>query len=447
MKYVLLLILGAIISSAIIGVSIPKLLLLFLSFFIIVFISKQRNIFAHSSKFVVLFVVVISVLLMPAFGVVTSRYGQLSTQDNKNIIEFGATIVLIVSICCAILKPVSTISQKYLYRPSLFSDRMMLFVFLCVFPISIFSYAIGLGRMGSAAVVLPFHLTGIFVFFQTKLVPALFVVYVENKILHKKKVNKKFYICYAAWSILMTLVLLSKSVFITNFIPLLIMLNLYYRPDKKTILRYLIPIVIFFFFMYPIIGILRLAQEDGKVMNATTILEAAYSDDDSGSQTKNDNFLLRPLNRVFKTGAHFYQDYEIIKNDVFFDFSRMPTIISIGGTARYQTIIIEGYTETANHSSGTSGIMDPILVGGIGLLYITIFLIMLLAAFVDRLYQKHQYSIYAILIFFVFDLICNHNVSLFFEYTSLIVTLLSVYIAYFFNFRKKGKEVVLSKVY
>lgn len=447
MKYVLLLILGAIISSAIIGVSIPKLLLLFLSFFIIVFISKQRNIFAHSSKFVVLFVVVISVLLMPAFGVVTSRYGQLSTQDNKNIIEFGATIVLIVSICCAILKPVSTISQKYLYRPSLFSDRMMLFVFLCVFPISIFSYAIGLGRMGSAAVVLPFHLTGIFVFFQTKLVPALFVVYVENKILHKKKVGKKFYIYYAVWSFLMTLVLLSKSVFITNFIPLLIMLNLYYRPDKKTILRYLTPIVIFFFFMYPIIGILRLAQEGGKVMNATTILEAAYSDDDSGSQTKNDNFLLRPLNRVFKTGAHIYRDYEIIKNDDFFDFSRMPTIISMGGTARYQTIIIEGYTETANHSSGTSGIMDPILVGGIGLLYITIFLIMLLAAFVDRLYQKHQYSIYAILIFFVFDLICNHNVSLFFEYTSLIVTLLSVYIAYFFNFRKKGKEVVLSKVY
>lgn len=440
MKYVLLILIGSLFTSMLMGVSVAILLILLLSVVIIAYISQQKDIFAHSAKLVVLFVVTVSVLIMPAYGIVTSRYGELTVLDNVKIIEFGAPIVLAASLFWLFLKSISKTSHKYRFRPSNFSDRAMTYIFLCVFPISIFSYAIGLGRMGSAAVVLPFHLTGVFVFFQLKLMPVLFVIYVENKILHKKKVNKKFYIYYVVWSLLMTFVLLSKGIFIINFIPLLIMLYLYYRPNRKTIIRILAPMVVFFLLMYPVIGVLRLSQEDGKSMNVSNIVEAAFDDDD-GMKSSNENFLLRPLNRTFKTGAHFYCDYDIIKNDKFFDFSRMPIIMSMGGSARYQTVVIEGYAETIRHSSGTTGIMDSILVGGRGLMYVTLFLIMLFAAFVDRLYQRRQYSIYSILIFFVFDLICNHNVSLFFGNPVLIVTFLSVILAYFFNFRKKRYEL------
>ncbi len=446
MKFVVLLLIGALIGSLVVGAPFYILLILFLGVCVISIICNTHDIFAHSAKLIVLFVVVVSVFIMPAYGIVTSRYGDLSMQDRARILELGAPLVLFLSVLWYITKPLSRVKKVFDYSPMIFSDKMMAVIFLSVFPISIFSYMVGLGRMGAAAVVLPFHLTGILVFFQTKLVPALFVIYVENKILNKRKVKSVFYICYIVWSFFMSLVLLSKGIFISNLIPLLILLFLYYRPNRKTIIKSLIPITLCFFFMYPVIGIMRLVQEDRKSMDFSSIIKIAYEDDESEEQSRNDNFFLRPLNRVFKTGAHYYHDYDIMKKDYFFDFSRMPIIMSMGGSARYQTVIIEGYTEGANHSSGTTGIMDPILVGGKGLMYITLFFIMLLAAFVDRLFQKRQYSIYAILIFLVFDLICNHNVSLIFEYTNLLVTLLSVYLAYFFNFRNKSKGVVLSNV-
>lgn len=436
MKFIPLALFGAIISSAVMGTSPHILLILLLSICIITNICRMHDIFAHSAKLVVLFVVVISVFLMPAYDIVASRHGELSSTDNVQILEFGAPLVLILSVAWYIFKPISYTKRRFRYRPKIFSDSLMITAFTIVFPISVFSYFVGLGRMGSAAVVLPFHLTGIFVFIQTKLMPALFVIYIENKILRKKEINRNYFICYAVWSFLMTLVMLSKSIFVSNFIPLLIMLYLYYKPRRKTVVKFLIPIIAIFFFMYPVIGVMRLLHEDNRAMNISSIMEAAYEDEENYEKSKNDNTLLKPLNRTFKTGAQLYYDYPIIKNDAFFDFSRMKMIMALGGSARYQTVVVEGYMETANHSSGTTGIMDPILVGGKGLMYITICIIMLFAACVDRMYIKCQFSVYAILIFFVFDLICNHNVSLIFEFTSLIVTLLSVCFAYYFNYRK-----------
>lgn len=436
MKLVVLLLIGALICSLIIGAPVHILLTLIIGVCFISSICNTYNMFAHSAKLIVLFVVTISVFIMPAYGIVTSRYGDLLMQDRTRILELGAPLILFISVLWYVVKPLSRDNKVYSYYPVAFSDMLMTLVFIFVFPISIFSYMVGLGRMGSAAVVLPFHLTGILVFFQTKLVPALFVVYVENKILRNRKINRNFYICYIVWSFFMTLVLLSKSIFISNLIPLLIMLFLYYRPSRKTIIKYIFPVVLLFFFMYPVIGVLRLAQDGSKSMNISSVIEAAYDDEDMDVKSRNDNTLLRPLNRIFKTGAHLYYDYPFIVNDNLFDFSRMSTIIALGGSARYQTIVVEGYQESANHSSGTSGIMDPILVGGKGLMYITVFVIMLLAALVDRFFKQKKYSVYAILLYLIFDLICNHNVSLIFEYTSLIVTLLSVFLAYYYNFRK-----------
>lgn len=443
MKFVVLLLIGALIGSLVIGASVRILLILFLGVCVISFICNTHDIFAHSAKLIVLFVVVVSVFIMPSYGLVTSRYGDLSMQDRVRILELGAPLVLFLSVLWYIMKPLSRVKKVFGYSPVVFSDKMITLVFLFVFPISIFSYMVGLGRMGAAAVVLPFHLTGVLVYFQRTMVPTLFAIYVENKILHKRKVKSVFYVCYIVWSFLMTFVFLSKSIFISNLIPLSMVLFFYYRPKRKTIIKYLGPIVLCFLFMYPLIGIMRLGQEGNK--NMSSIIEAAYNDEDLDEKSKNENAILRPLNRIFKTGAHFYYDYPILVNDGFFDFSRMSTIMALGGSARFQTIVVEGYQESAHHSSGTSGIMDPILVGGKGLMYITVFVIMFLAAFIDRLYKQRKYSMYALLLFLTFGLICNHNVSILGD-IGLLVTLLSVYLAYFFNFRNKSKEVVLSNV-
>lgn len=82
--------------------------------------------------------------------------------------------------------------------------------------------------------------------------------------------------------------------------------------------------------------------------------------------------LATPLNRTFMTPAQYMKDYSYINNEALFDFSKAPVLYAMGGSAVYQTFIIDGYPPTAIHSSGTSGLTDPLLHGGYGLSYIIV---------------------------------------------------------------------------
>lgn len=426
---------AALLSAFTIGASPVSLLLLLLSVLVMIRLLSRKNISGESSKLVVLSVIVISVFVMPAFNLVTNRHIELTLSQQAQIINFGSPIIVYCLVAWLLLKKISITSISYRYQPIHIPEYYLKIAFAIIFPISLFSYVMGIGRMGAEAVVLPFHLTGIFVFSQTKLFPALFMVFIENRILNGARLKKSYFIWYFLWSVLMTFVLLSKGILVSNFIPLFIMMYFYFKPSRYTILKYSLPIITFFFFMYPIIGLLRLSADGNSEITITSIIEA--SDDADEPTSRNDNAFLRPLNRTFKTGSHYIYDYPALANDDFFDFSRVQVLSLLGGSARYQTLVMENYPETAHHSSGSSGLMDPILFGGKGFMYIVVFAIMLMAAFCDRLYKKNRISIYALLIYFIFDLIANHNISLIYDFTSIIVTFLSIIIAYYANFRQK----------
>jgi hypothetical protein len=109
-----------------------------------------------------------------------------------------------------------------------------------------------------------------------------------------------------------------------------------------------------------------------------------------------------------------------------------------GGAAAFQTFVIDEYPSWAIHSSGTTGIMDPLLHGGYGLCYIMIILLAFFACFIDRTYPKQHYSIYIILLLFLVDFILGENISCLYSGISLqtmVARIVSIVIAYRINFK------------
>ena len=96
-----------------------------------------------------------------------------------------------------------------------------------------------------------------------------------------------------------------------------------------------------------------------------------------------------------------------------------------------------------DNSSGTTGIMDPLLHGGYGLCYIVITFIMLLAGLTDKFFRKRQYSIYSLMLLLIWGL-CNSNISSLYDPVGLqqyLVSFISMYLAYIVNFKHSVKSL------
>ena len=133
-------------------------------------------------------------------------------------------------------------------------------------------------------------------------------------------------------------------------------------------------------------------------------------------------------------------------SDRFFDFSKAPIVIAWQGAARYQTFVIDGYPPGVHHSSGTTGLQDPLLHGGYGLCYVVIFLLFLMAASIDSLAQKRLYSIYIRLVLILWGFCNSQNITTFYDSVGvqgLFLQFVAIFIAYYMNFqRKKTLSVV-----
>lgn len=264
------------------------------------------------------------------------------------------------------------------------------FVFIVGFLLTLLSYIIGIGKMGVENTSLPFHLSGIIQFCRTDLIPVLVLcLYVNRK--NKGKSVLIVLVLLFGWSLFETVVRLSKSAILFSFLPI-IMYEL--LSSKKNILKTIkpfIPIALVVLLLYPVIEVLRSSD-------SATLADSEDEISGTFENPETPNFFVKPFNRSFLTGYLFCIDRTAINDNTLFDFSQAPFVIIAGGAPKYQTFIIDGYPEGVNHSSGTTPFIDSFLMGGYGLLYISIVVMVFFAEFIDKKFRsKSNYVIVAIL--------------------------------------------------
>lgn len=425
------------------SISLPDIIFLVVGSVITIPITLQFPFKQNLAKYVVLLANWISVVLMPALHL-CEREGEVFTSiDYNRLTSFGAKVFLITSLSVLIVgllgnKKKTTVVS---YTPRPLSKSFFYKFFALAFLLTGVSYTLGLGKMGADAVVLPFHLGGFINIFRSSIVATMFAIIVENHILRKVKVPKSLYVVFLLWTLFEVIAWLSKSKLTSSFLPVFVILYLYYKPNLKTIGKYILPFVVAVLLMYPIIGAMRHYQTGSL---SKDIFEARAEVSDSEEHF----YLLSPLNRIFMTGHQYMADFSYFNSDALFDFSRLGTIMAIGGSAGYQTFVIDGFPPGVNHSSGSSGLMDPILVGGLGLCLLMILLNTIFAAFVDNSLPKRQYVIYFVLLMLVFQFSVQYNVSIFFNgvgFQYLLGRIVVIIVAYKLNYNRRIKYIIQEK--
>lgn len=414
--------------------------LFFISTIITIHTLDKVRIFSNLCKYIVFGVFIISVVIMPSWHLVTQRFeNSIPNQlEIDKLLSFG-THVYFVSICAFLLSTrlLGKVSNKYSYKIRNINDRTINLLFIILFPISFFCFALGIGRMGAEAVVLPFHLSGIINMFRRAFVPGFIAVYVENKLLKGEKVKKSYILLYFTWTLVEMLAWLSKSVVIDDFLPLIIVVVLYYKPTVRQVLKYTSPLLLVFLFMYPIIGVMRSDSVDSSSSIVERISSAKKISDEEESE--NGGPLLKPLNRMFMAPSLYIADNYMFDESSLFDFSNLPMLILFGGAPEVQTRVVDGYPEWAHHSSGTAGLIDPLMHGGYGLCYIMIFILLLFAGFIDRLVPQGKYSAFAILTLLLWRYSAFANISSIYGVLGIVqlsAKLVPVIFAYKYNYCK-----------
>lgn len=408
------------------------------------FISANFSLKENLSKYVVLITYWISLQFIAGLHLIDAS-DAIKAQDYSSAFSFGIKIYFIATLTWLIVSRNKKKNQKdsvnIQYLPVRINDSTINFLFFVITGLSLFSWSIGLSKMGAEAVALPFGLGGIINLTRSILFPILFAIIVENRIIRKESVNKKYYFLFFSWSLIEVLVRLSKSVLLLNFVYVLVVLYLYYNPSTKTIVRVATPLLVVFLFLYPVIGMIRVASLDGESIQQSI----KFATNEVSSNNESDgSFLLTPLNRTFMTADMYIKDISYIENKDLFDFSNIPLLFVSGGASGFQTFIIDGYSEDSHHSSGTTGIMDSLLHGGRGLCYLFVCLFVFIGSLIDKLYKKGMFSIYVVLMYLLWLYTNEQNISnaytiLGFQY--LFFYSLAIFIAYRLNF----KNMIISK--
>lgn len=419
------------------SVTFVNFLLGFFATLITVIKTTKYPIMSNMGKYMVLLVVWVSVVMMPAFHLIVHILNkhELTQLDYDRVQAFGFEIYFVVALAILIVggNKKNMKFRECSYMPIRFSEKYVVYLFYFLFALTAFCYVKGIGRLGGEPVRLPFHLTGIINIFRRSVVPTFFLVLIEGFVLRKERLPKKLFVLYFLWSIFETFAWMSKGVLINYSINLSLMLYWYYRPSLKKMVKICVPFLVLILFLYPIIGSLRYVDSGSFVQNFTEAKSIA-------DEKKNDDsfrVIKEPLNRLFLTGQMYAQDYSYFVHDDFFDFSRLPTLFLTGGAAGYQTLIIDGYPEDAHHSSGTSGIMDPLIHGGKGVCFGMMILLVIFGSLVDKQYYKNQISLYISLVMYIQGLCIVANVSMFYSITDIFMTCISFYAIYYINFRTK----------
>lgn len=433
---VLIVVITSIITIVVNTVAILDVLLLSISTILSLYIIRKYPVQQNFGKYIVLATIWVSVVLMPAFHLVVHILHRiiLNQADYDRLTSYGIKCFFVSTISFLIVSKV--VKKKKLvnisYTPPSIPSHFVYFCFIILFILSAFCYATGLGRMGNEAVQLPFHLSGIINLLRSKATPIFFAALMEICLRRNGKVPKNYIILYLVWTLFEMFVWMSKSTLIYNLVPAAYVFYAYYRPSTKVIAKYMLPFFALFVFLYPIIETARNIQGEDL---SKTLKEAKSMSDDS---EKDISMPLMLLNRVFMSGQLYAQDYSYINHNSFFDFSLLPALYLVGGSGRFQTIEIDGFAPTDPQSSGSTGLIDPMLHGGEGLSFIFIILYVWLAFIIDRFYVKAQYSIYINVLLLLFSFCSVASISVLYSpdgLQNMVAVLIPLYIVYLFIYK------------
>ena len=290
---------------------------------------------------------------------------------------------------------------EYLHKSTI-SDVFFDLAIIIAFFFSIISGILGVGKMGyEASVVLPFHLNGIMQFFRTDIFPIIICVFVYDHISKKRIIKNRHILLIVVWAFLESVVRLSRSAAVMSFVPLLLMFVYSNYFTKRTVIRTLLPLLCAAFLMFPVISALR---DTGDVS-----LQNISSSKEEKKENANQHMYLR----TFYSGIYFIRIFSSGYDDPsMFYFGRLPLIIFYGGSAVYTTREVDGVSERVVHSSGTTGILDPLLIGGKGLCFVTVFFLVLIALIIDRKIGNDRILIKIVCLMFFKILVMSKNLTI-----------------------------------
>lgn len=415
-----------------------NILLLTISTLLLLRIKKQIELRYNYATYFIVFLYWMPLVFMPAFHLVEqsmNSYEPVNQTWLDRLLDFGIPIFLFVVVLVLCLGSHAKGLEKPITQVRPISIYIVKSFLLFSIGLSITCYLMGIGRMGSESATLPFHLTGVVNLYRNTAVPLLFAIIIENFHLRGVKLPKEAWALFLLFCIIEIFAWFSKSIMVYDLLKPALLLYVYKRPSFSSVLKYLAPIVFVFLFLYPVIEGLRNNGTERGLFNAFV---EAKKDSNDNEETGN---ILAPLNRAFIFDTQYIQDYAYI-SDEFFDFSKVLLLASYGGAAGFQTYVIDGYPPDAHHSSGTSAFMDPLLHGGKGLLYIVTVFLVLFAFYIDKILKRGQISIFVILFFLLQGFGMFINISFLYNvegFSTILVNLVCIYIAYMFNFKKSTK--------
>jgi hypothetical protein len=343
--------------------------------------------------------------------------GQAYFEDFQNLAIFSNRLMFVISIPLlfqskgVVVASFNDICEKEEYEDKIISrnhnlllwTRLLLFV---AYSCTVLSYALGISDVADATVTLPFHLNGFIDEYRRNIFPILFSVYVYDCVSKEIKCKKSTIFCFFVWSIIEMFVRVSKGAVITTFLPVFIAIFIAGKLNKKSIIRYVIPVALVFIIFYPIIEKVRSIGE----ISFETLIEAYTSS--SGSNGGGSS----PFLRMFINGMDFIKVKNAVVSNTFFDFSRAPILYLHGGSAYYITYIIDGFSTSAHHSSGTTGIIDPLIWGGYGFCYLVVFGLACLSQMVDNKKLFREKRLYQLLMILLMKtLIMQRSISFFID--------------------------------
>lgn len=384
-----------------------------------------------------------SFLFVASFKFVTSMSTSSAGIQDKNFETMAATainvfFVFFISVAILYRKGISKISIGNPKEPIIKIHYKLLFGLAVIF--SLTSHVLGIGKMGAENYTLPFHLSGVLQFYRAELFPLLAVIEYSN--IKYSRNNKKmgiFLATYSLWAIYECILRLSKSALLTSFLPIIFFEILIIRKIDFSFVKKIAPVVIVTLFLFLIMPFLR--DSDGGSINKEDVVESSTTE--LYGRSGRTSFIVKPFTRVFYSGYLYLVDTDYINEDILFDISKAPAIFLIGGSARYQTLVIDGYPEENHHSSGSSPFIDALLVGGYGLFYIIIFLYVLFACIIDRRIDQSKNklltTILCVAFYRTFDML---SVSVFVDMTMLKWTMIVIGVMIYVNYRLNRQNSV-----
>lgn len=338
--------------------------------------------------------IVCSFLIISCFKFTPARFtfGADRINDLSFVVMAETSVKVMFFYFMALLVICRQKREKCETKWSLYAPKFNLFfVFFLGFAFTYLSSIFVIGKMGIENTRLPLHLSGVIQFVRTDIIPVLALcVYANRKRLGQN--TYKVIVLLFVWSLFETMVRLSKSAILFSFFPIIMFELLSDRKNLKQLIRRFAPILAVVLILYPVIETMRHSDVGNVWAEAYEEVSGTYS------HPNENNYIVKPFNRIFLTGFLFAEDEATVDKNVLFDFHQAPMVIASGGAPRYQTFVIDGYPEGINHSSGTSPFIDSLLMGGYGLMYISIFIMVCFAEMIDRrLWAKSNFVMMAIL--------------------------------------------------